>query len=300
MLSMTLAFALSFSGAPAAEDGFLGAWDIAIVDPDPKSGFNSSWWKIEKKDGKLAALQVWKWGSVEPVDSVEVKDGEIVVKKGDQVCRARVEAGKLRGTVVYPDKKSLPIEGTRAPELPPREVKKWGKPITLFDGKTLDGWRLRIPTAPMGWEARDGALVNERPGTDIMTRDKFKDFKLHLEYNVAKGSNSGIYLRGRYEVQIQDDFGKELESHGNGSVYSRIPPRKNACKPTGEWQTFDITLVGRKVDVVLNGVPVIENGFLEGITGGAFDPREGEPGPILLQGDHGKVSFRNIVITPAE
>ncbi len=305
MLSATLTIVLSISstGAPGADD-YLGRWDITILDPDPKSTFNSSWWKIEKAGGGLKGFQVWKWGSVEPVDRVEVNDGEVVVLKKDgqkeMVCRARLEGGKLSGTVLYPDKKTLPIEGTRAPDLTDRKVKKWGKPVTLFDGKSLEGWHLRVPGAPMGWEAKDGALVNGRPGTDIVSKAKFQDFKLHLEYNVDTGSNSGVYLRGRYEVQILDDHGKGVESHGNGAVYSRIPPKQNVSKPAGEWQTCDITLVGRKLSVFLNGKPIIEDGILEGITGGALDAREGEPGPILLQGDHGKVSFRDIVVTPAE
>ena len=106
-------------------------------------------------------------------------------------------------------------------------------------------------------------------------------------------------MRGRYEVQIYDDYGQPVSKHGNGALYSRIIPTTNASLKPGDWQTFDITLIGRQVTIVLNGQTVISNQAIPGITGGALDSDEGAPGPILLQGDHGPVEFRNIVLTPA-
>src|SRR2546425_1271162 len=132
----------------------------------------------------------------------------------------------------------------------------------------------------------------ERPG-------RADGFQAHLEFNVEPHSNSGVYLRGRYEIQILDDPSKVTEEHGCGALYSRIAPKLDATRPAGEWQTFDITLVGRSLTVVLNGKTIIDGGQVDGITGGAINPFEGEPGPLMLQGDHGKVRFRNIVVTPA-
>jgi hypothetical protein len=148
------------------------------------------------------------------------------------------------------------------------------------------------------WQAENGVLANKLKGSDLLTEVKLEDFKLHIEVNYPEGSNSGIYLRGRYEVQVQDDYGKEPHSRYMGGVYGHITPTANAAKPAGEWQVFDITLLGRWVTVELNGKVIIDNQEIPGITGGALDSREGEPGPIMLQGDHGPVSYRNIVVTP--
>ncbi len=132
-----------------------------------------------------------------------------------------------------------------------------------------------------------------------MTEASFEDFQLHVEVLVPEGSNSGIYLRGRYEVQVQDDHGKEAHARGMGGIYGQVTPAENASLPAGEWQSFDITLLGRLVTVVLNGKTIIDREEIPGITGGALDSREAEPGPIFLQGDHGRILYRNLVLTPA-
>jgi 3-keto-disaccharide hydrolase len=168
----------------------------------------------------------------------------------------------------------------------------------LFNGKDLTGWKLRHEGAKNGWTVRDGLLTNTPPSTDLYTEEKFQDFQLHVEYMIPPRSNSGIYLRGRYEIQIMDDAGKPTHNRLNGSIYGRIAPTVNATKPAGEWQTVDATLVGKRVTVVLNGQKIIDNAEIAGPTGAALDDRESEPGPILLQGDHGQVSFRNLYIKP--
>ena len=124
------------------------------------------------------------------------------------------------------------------------------------------------------------------------------DFKLHLEFRIPEGSNSGIYLRGRYEVQITDSKGMEPSDIQFAGVYGFLTPNEMAAKSAGEWQTYDIVLIGRRVTIIANGVPVIVDQIIPGITGGAIDSKEGEPGPILIQGDHGPIELRNIVITP--
>lgn len=174
------------------------------------------------------------------------------------------------------------------------------RPIDLFDGKTLAGWRLRDDTRGRCWSVVDAALTNAPPCIDIITDRTFADFKLHVEFSIVPKSNSGVYLRGRYEVQIQDDVGKATDSLRMGGVYGFLNPAVNAAGRPGEWQTFDITLVGRRVTVVLNGRTIVDDAEIPGITGGALDSDEAAPGPLMLQGDHGKVAYRKVVITPAE
>jgi hypothetical protein len=176
----------------------------------------------------------------------------------------------------------------------------WGAPIKLFNGKDLSGWTELFGGAIDTWKAEEGVLVNTKDhGQNIRTVDEFEDFRLHIEFNVPKGGNSGVYLRGRYEVQVAEDYGQPPSPGGCGSLYSRYIPPFNASRPPNEWQVYDITLIGEYLTVVHNDRLIIDNIFLEGITGGALDSREGKPGPIYLQGDHTTVKYRNIVLTPA-
>ena len=121
---------------------------------------------------------------------------------------------------------------------------------------------------------------------------------MKIEVNIPKGSNSGIYLRGIYEVQVFDSYQKPLDSHNMGAIYSRITPSLSAERPAGEWQSLDITLCERHVMVILNGKMIVDNQPLFGVTGGALTADEFLPGPIYLQGDHGKVLYRNLVLQP--
>jgi len=177
----------------------------------------------------------------------------------------------------------------------------------LFNGENLAGWTLTNPDQVNGWRAENGLLVNDpvqeegKPHIsygNLRTEAEFEDFNLKLEVNVPKKGNSGIYLRGIYEVQVEDSYGEELDSHNMGAIYSRITPRVSAEKPAGQWQTMDITLVDRHVTVKLNGTTIIDNEPLLGCTGGAMWSDEFKPGPIYLQGDHTAVKYRNIVLTP--
>jgi len=144
--------------------------------------------------------------------------------------------------------------------------------------------------------AAEGILENPSSGVNLITVDAYEDFKLHIEFRYPKGSNSGVYLRGRYEVQIEDNYGKEPTSTLFGGIYGFLTPNEMAALPAGEWQSFDITLVGRRVSVVANGKKIITDQIIPGITGGALDSKEGLPGPLMLQGDHGPVEYRNISI----
>ena len=141
-------------------------------------------------------------------------------------------------------------------------------------------------------------LQREQIGAAHLSRHRFDDFKIQCEYKIEEKSNSGIYLRGRYELQVLDDAGKPPDVHGHMSLYSRVKPAVNASLPAGQWQTMEATIVGNRLTVVLNGKKVHDNIVIDGITGGALDSNERESGPIMIQGDHGKVSFRKVVVTP--
>ena len=291
-----------FVGAP---QDITGRWDLTI---GVEGMAYPSWVEITRNDGQLAGRFVGRMGSVRPIKMIAFENGHLIFSlppqyerfKNDMSFAATLSAdgAKLAGTTTSVEGAELTWVGVRAPVLPrPKDV-KWGTSIELFNGKDLTGWNLKDPKRPNGWKAVNNILENEMPSSDIRTEKEFKDFKLHIEFNCPSKSNSGVYLRGRYEVQVMDSFGQPPESHRLGGLYGFIDPTENAGKPGGEWQTFDITLLGRKVTVVLNGKTIIDDKEIPGITGGAIDSREAEPGPLLLQGDHGKVSYRNIVITP--
>ncbi|MCX6328726.1 MAG: DUF1080 domain-containing protein, partial [Bacteroidia bacterium] len=221
----------------------------------------------------------------------------------------------IKGTLLNPRSNGKGIDtttfaGTKLPPVPSaRDLSsvKFGKPINLFNGKDLTGWRLIEPKQTNGWNVIDGNLINDPVQTEgtphisygnLRTEQTFEDFNLKLEVNVPAGSNSGVYLRGMYEIQVSDSYGKELNIHNMGALYSRIKPSVNAEKPAGSWQSLDITLCERHLTVILNGIKIIDNQPIYGPTGGAIISDVFSPGPIYLQGDHGKVTYRNIVLTP--
>jgi hypothetical protein len=174
----------------------------------------------------------------------------------------------------------------------------FGKPVALFDGTSLGAWGVQHASRDMGWAIEDGTMTNVPKANNLVSKERFKDFRLDAEYKLSPKGNSGIYLRGRYEMQVLDDAGTEPESHGHMAIYARKAPAVNASKPAGEWQTAQITIVGNCVSVVLNGKTLHDNARIPGITGGALDAKETEPGPIMIQGDHEKVWFRKVIVTP--
>jgi hypothetical protein len=200
---------------------------------------------------------------------------------------------KLSGFKVL-DGNKLKFTGVRAPSLERKVPPVWGNPVNLLTGN-MDRW---IIPENNKFEMIDGVMVNKEKGGNLITNQKFNDFKMSVEFRYPEGSNSGIYLRGRYELQIEDSKGR-ADDVSIGGIYGFIAPAVNAAKKPGEWQTFEITLVGRHVTVVHNGIEVISNRPIPGITGGSLDSNEGEPGPIMIQGDHGPVEFRKFVITPS-
>ena len=184
-----------------------------------------------------------------------------------------------------------------------KEKKEGFKP--LFNGLDLDGWKLRSPDGIKSWSAQNGMLVNEIPsgkhGTDIITNAEFRDFVVRYEYMIPAGSNSGFYLRGRHEIQILDDYNNgKLKSGGNGGIYSFSAPSKFVSRKPGQWQTAEAAIRGDLVTVILNGVKIHDGLKVDRSTGGHLDENVDQPGPIMLQGDHGAIAFRKIRIKPLQ
>lgn len=211
---------------------------------------------------------------------------------------ATVSADRLTGEITRSDGDRIAVTGVRAPALLRDRAPIWGTPMDLLAGG-LAAWRLRSPDGPDGWTWVNGELVNTPPSSDLVSREAFVDFRFEAEVNLPPGGNSGIYLRGRYEVQVHDDFGQEPHNRRMGGIYGQVTPTALPARPAGEWQRFVMTLLGRRVTVELNGVTIIDAEEIPGITGGALDSDEGAPGPIMLQGDHSGVRYRNLRITPA-
>jgi hypothetical protein len=251
---------------------------------------------------------VGRWGNARPLPKASVANGHLTFvspkeeedAKADMVFEGTLSGNQLSGTVTGPDGKTWAWTGQRAPDLNRAGSPKWGEPIPLFDGKDLVGWTMSSPNATKVWKVENGTLVTPGNGPELINDRKFEDFKLHVEFNCAENSNSGIYLRGRYEVQVETDSIEEPPSHHMGGVYGFLAPTPELPRKPGEWQTYDITLIGRRITLIQNGQTIIDNKEIPGITGGALDSHEELPGPIYLQGsEKGRVAYRSIVLTPA-
>lgn len=307
-------FALACGSAFCAESAFNGSWDITV----PNDARHRAWWlKIEgagtkNPSGEFVSAYA---GDLNHIDEISIHGSELIFgfhPKANRpnasprhlVYRASLSGDKLEGTFEVEGQNGETVKwtGVRAPVIRDKDDGTWreGKAISLFNGSDLSGWHTQESEKTGGWSVKDGVLTSTGHVSNLVTNQKFWNFKLHLEFKVPTGSNSGIGLRARYEVQIIDDYGKPPNKHGNGALYSRILPSMNASKPPNEWQTYDIRLVGRQVTVTLNGKTIIDKGEIDGLTAIASDPDEAKPGPISLQGDHGPVEFRNILITPLE
>jgi hypothetical protein len=283
----------------------IGRWDVTV---EGAEGEYPSWFEVRKSGYRtLVGSYVGQFGSARPISNVECHDGSVrfVVppqwenRKSDVDFEGRLDGQVLRGQTTNDEGKRIGWIARRAPKLERDQPHQWGEQLELFNGRDLTGWKPRTAGRKNSWQVRDGLLVNVEAGNDLLTERRFTDFRLHAEFRYPQGSNSGIYLRGRYEVQIEDNFGQEPDNEKIGGVYGFLTPRINAAKPAGEWQTFEITLIGRRVTVEFNGERIIDRQIIPGITGGALDSDEGSPGPILIQGDHGPVDFRKLTLTPA-
>jgi hypothetical protein len=256
----------------------------------------------------LVGTYVGQFGSARPIGKIEMEGSRLRFilppqwekRTNDQTFLGHVVGDRLQGETTDEQGRTVTWAGRRAPALAREQAPSWGQPIELINGRDLSGWRAMLPNVKNGWIVRDGVLFNATPGNNLVTEQTFTDFQLHAEFRYPEKSNSGIYLRGRYEVQIEDNFGDEPDSHKIGGIYGFLTPSINAAKQAGEWQVFDLTLVGRVLTLHLNGERIIDRQSIPGITGGALDSDEGQPGPIYLQGDHGPIEFRKLTLTPAK
>lgn len=302
------ALAMLSLGCVAQDNPFLGKWDINGVGPHSNHVY---WLEVKMEDGKLAGYFLNRGGSVLKLAEIKIEDGELVFrpagsnnpnapKPPEHRARLNEDKDKLLGSVTIRGEQIAWL-GVPAPKWGDHNANKkvkLGTPVVLFDGKHLANWEGQHKDKPLGWTIVDGVMTNEPKANNLVSRHRFQDFKIQCEYKVDKGSNSGIYLRGRYELQVLDDFGKPAESHGHMALYSRVAPKVNASKPVGEWQTMEATIIGNRLTVILNGQKVHDNIVIDGITGGALDSNEAESGPIMIQGDHEKVYYRKVVVTP--
>lgn len=281
-----------------AQTALQGRWDLTI-DMDGKEA--PSW--LEVRHSGLSTLVgdfVGTGGSARPISKVNFNDGKVSFSippqwetGSDLMFNATLQDNKLNGTITFPDGKNYNFTGVRAPSLRREKQPVWGQAVPLFNGKDLTGWHA---LGTNQWIVENSVLRSPKSGSNLVSDKSFNDFKLHIEFRYPKGSNSGVYLRGRYEVQIIDSKGLEPLRDYLGAIYGFLPPNEMVAKDAGEWQSFDVTLVGRLVTIVVNGKTVICNTAIPGITGGAINSKEGEPGPFLIQGDHGPIEFRNITI----
>jgi hypothetical protein len=285
-------------------DDFAGRWNLSLATPQ---GIQPSWLEVRKSGTNTYVGQfVGIVGSARPIGRILLSGDSIRFSippqweqgPGDLELNGVLRNGRLSGTVTFPDGSRRQFTGVRAPALRRSSEPAWGQPLTLFNGRDISGWH--VVGGENQWIVENGILKNTKSGGNLVTQRKFDDFKLHIEFRYPRGGNSGVYLRGRHEVQVQDDSGSTPESTRFGGIYGFLTPSEMAARGPGEWQSYDITLVGRMVTVVANGRTIISNQEIPGITGGALDSDEGMPGPLMLQGDHTAVEYRNIVLTPAK
>ena len=287
----------------SAPDAIVGRWDLTLAGPQ---GLQPSWLEVRPSgNGYLVGQFVGVVGSARPISRVALTNGVMRFAippqweqgKSDLQVEGHMQGAGMAGSLVFPDGKRVNWTARRAPLLRRAATPTWGDSIRVFNGTDLKGWHAKGPTNQ--WRAVSGVLQSPKSGANLVSDRTFTDYKLHLEFRYPKGSNSGIYQRGRYEVQVEDSVSAQPENDMVGGVYGFIAPSEMAAKKPGDWQSYDITLIGRMITVVLNGKMVICNREIPGITGGALDSDEGAPGPLLLQGDHGPIEYRNIVLIPA-
>jgi hypothetical protein len=292
----------SGSVAPAQEPAtppIVGRWDLTV---HGTKGDYPSWLEVwTSGNTHLVGQFVGSGGSARPISVVEFGNGKVKFsippqwdkRPDNETYEATLTGDTLDGWTTDRTGKRLTFNGKRAPSLKRTGTPTWGDPVKL--GSRAD-WR-----EAKGWTiSDDGMLASKGAAENLVSTKTFNDFALHVEFRLPKGSNSGVYLRGRYEVQIEDSDATEPPLDHMGGIYGFLAPTWDTRKQVGEWQTFDVTLVGRIVTVEFNGTKVICDREIPGITGGAIDSDEASPGPIMLQGDHGAIEYRNVSIRPAK
>jgi hypothetical protein len=324
VLAILIATSLSLRPSAQAPNPYVGAWTITPVGATTGPVY---WLEVKQQNGQLSGMFLNGGGHALPTESVKVENGELifVYNIGSAAAprlseyRARLEGGKLMvHTIIAPGRRGGdPAQPAAAPT--PRTVNwvgvkppvwpasnangkhTYGPPVVLFDGKTLDAFAAQNPATPVNWSIVDGVMTNAtKPAVNLVSKQKFQDFKVECEFKVAEHTNSGIYLRGRYELQVLNDLNDTTTEPflTQMAIYGRVPPAVKASKGVDEWQAMEAILVGNRVTVTLNGKRVHDNVAIVGVTGGALDGDELSPGPLMIQGDHEQVWFRKVVITP--
>lgn len=280
---------------------FIGTWGF---DVHTQYGIGANWLGIRDQAG---SLDIWfqpTGGHVFQIHNYKVEGSHLTLtisggegNRPPMVWELDAKGGKLVGTETRGSEK-IHLTGNPEPALNRPEPKSWGAAKPLFDGKDLDGWQPIGNVAENHWTVQNGDMVNLQRGANLKTTQKLTDFKLHFEVNCPDNANSGFYLRGRYELQLEyEPVGENPPNRAMGSIYGRIAPSVKLPRKPGQWESFDVTLVGRTVTVVRDGTMTIDHQRIDGITGGALDADEGTPGPFYIQGDHtGGLKFRNITV----
>lgn len=309
---VTLTVALTFAASAQSAKAFLGRWDFTVT-PSMGSAY-PQWMELTEKNGKIEGRLQPRGGGWRPILGARVEGAKLIVNVQEAAERRPAirweltaeNADKLTGVEKRNEENGPALLGFRAPKLDRPMPKAWTEPRPLFNGKDLSGWLPIGNVSNNKWTVQNGELVNDNPpvqgqrgpgAANIRTLDEFQDFKLHIEVLCPEHGNSGIYLRGRYEIQVGTEGGS-LPDHEMGAIYSHYPPPKDAELGLGKWTSFDVTFVGRRVTVLRDGKVYHNNVEIPGPTGGALDSYEAEPGPFFLQGDHhGVIRYRNITVS---
>lgn len=295
---------ISTSAFTQKTSGLEGRWDLVVA----KDGKELPSWLEIRKSGTstLVGRFVYAFGSARPIAEIKIENDKFRFsipkqwEKGDSGLEFEgwKKGDGLEGTMRYSDGNTYSWTAVPAPKLLHIKNPTWGNTISLFNGKDLKGWH--ADQAENQWVVEKGILKSKKAGANLISDDKFMNFKVNAEFRYPKGSNSGLYLRGRYEIQITDSKGLEPSDIQFGGLYGFLPPNEMVAKDAGEWQSYEITLIGNRVTIVANGITIINDQVIPGITGGAIDSKEGEPGSFMIQGDHGPIEFRKFEVTPIE
>lgn len=305
----TLALAWAWLACGSLRAAPAGRWDLAV---EGESARYAGWLEIAPREGGAAVRYVGRVGSVRTIKKYELREHDLAFAHNEWFGAYELlqhafhfEGDRLTGEFRRPNGQALRVTGRRAPDLVRPPAAAWTAPRPLFNGHDLGGWTSAGGIDPAkSWRVRDGELTTFTGGAGLRTTDVFDDFRLHAEFNHPAGSNSGIHLRGRYEFQIEDDSPNAPPQNQTGGLYGWLAPRQPVPRRPDTWHTLDITLVGRRVTAVLDGVTLYANAEIPGVTGNALDSDEAAPGPIVLQASHSKsrgaVRFRHLTIaTPA-
>jgi hypothetical protein len=323
IVAVLVAATVVSAAAPPQQNPYLGRWNLTGTGDAASYVY---WLEVtQQPDGTLTGMFLNRVGNPVRLGIVAIENGELLFRAGSvdrpsgPEYRAKIENGKLVGRHSLQSGRGRRGGADPAAPPPPERIVNWvgvrppvwpeanangrhtyGQPVALIDGVSFDAWGVQNANRPLGWSVEDGAITNVSGANNLVSKATFGDFKIEAEYKLAEGSNSGIYIRGRYELQILDDAANSggRADLGHMAIYGRTAPRVKASKPAGEWQTMEAIVVANRVTVTLNGQRVHDNQVIEGITGGALDNNELAPGPILVQGDHRPVWIRKMVVTP--